>query len=345
MSELIGVGIVGMGNSGWFYHAEGSLERSEDFRLVAVNARTPERTEAAARRFDARGHQTWEALVTDPEVEVVVVATPHDLHAPVTIGALEAGKHVVVEKPMATTKAETDAMLAAAERSGTVLTVFQNRRWEPTFRLIRELVAAGEIGDVWRVEERRMHAGKYVVSGERAHAGSELAQWAHTTAGGGGVGYLIAPHLIDHQVVLHGSAPESISAITHTYPGDEVEHYLDLRLRFPGERDARIEIFRENAVDMPKWAVLGTQGTIICPDFQTLRLDRADGTSRLETGLKPLQACDEFYDALATALRDGGPPPVDPAEAAIAAAVLEAANRSATNGGAPVALPTHGMTG
>ncbi|WP_154794499.1 Gfo/Idh/MocA family protein [Occultella kanbiaonis] len=337
-ADPIGVGIVGMGNSGWFYHAEGTLEHSPDYTIAAVSARTTERTDAAARRFAARGHSTWRSLIDDPAVQLVVVATPHHLHEPIAVAALGAGKDVVVEKPMAVTAAETSRMIAAANRAGRLLTVFQNRRWEPTFQLIRELVAAGEIGEVWRVEERRMHAGKYTVSGDRAHAGTALAQWAHTTAGGGGVGYLIAPHLIDHQVVLHGSRPESVAALTHTYPGDEVEHYLDLRLRFPGARDARIEIFRENAVDLPKWAVYGTRGTIICPDFETLRLDRSDGTTRRETGLRPLQACDEFYEALAVALRDGGPPPVDPVEAAVVVDVLEAAHRSAAAGGAVMEL-------
>lgn len=333
-AATIGVGIIGLGNSGWYYHAQGSLESSPDFHIAAVSARRPERTEEGAARFGATPHLRWESMLDDPAVDVVVVATPHDLHEPIAVAALDAGKHVVVEKPMATTRAETTRMLAAAARNDRVLTVFQNRRWEPTFRLVQELVEAGEVGQIWRVEERRMHAGRYTVSGtDRAHAGTALAEWAHTTTGGGGVGYLIAPHLIDHQVVLHGGAPERVSAVMHTYPGDAVEHYLDLRLQFPDGPEARIEIFRENAVDLPKWTVLGDCGTIVCPDFQTLRLDRADGTSRLETGLAPLQACDEFYAALALALRGGGPVPVDPEAAAVTVAVLESAHRSADRGG------------
>src|SRR5690606_12456825 len=132
-----GVGIVGMGNSGWYYHAEGTPEHSPDYTIAAVSARTRERTDAAARRFGARGCPSRPGLVADPAVHIVVVAPPHHLHEPVAVGALEAGKHVVVEKPMATTAAETRAMLEAARRNDRMLTVFQNRRWEPTFRLIR----------------------------------------------------------------------------------------------------------------------------------------------------------------------------------------------------------------
>ena len=335
----IGVGLVGLGNSGWYYHAEGTLERSRDFALVAVSGRTPARTAAAAARFAARAHPDWASLLADDRVEVVVVATPHDLHAPIAIRALEAGKHVVVEKPMAMTRAEADAMIAAATGNGRVLTVFQNRRWEPSFQLIRQLVADGAIGDVWRVEERRMHRGKYTVAGtDRPHAGTEMAGWAHGPAGGGGVTYLIAPHLVDHQLVLHGGPPAMVSAVMHTYPGDEVEHYLDLRLGFPDGRQARVEIFRENVVDLPKWSVFGDAGTIICPDFDVLVVERPDGVRREYSGLAPLQACDVFYDGLARALREGTRPPVEPREAADVVAVLEAAHASARCGGYAIQL-------
>jgi scyllo-inositol 2-dehydrogenase (NADP+) len=335
----IGVGLVGLGNSGWFYHAEGTLERSSDFELVAVSGRTGERTAAAAARFDARPYPDWTALVEDDRVEVVVVATPHHLHAPIAIRALEAGKHVVVEKPMAMTRAEEDAMIAAAVANGRLLTVFHNRRWEPSFRLIRQLVADGAIGALWRVEERRMHRGKYAVAGaDRPHVGTELADWAHGPSGGGGVTYLIAPHLVDHQLVLHGGPPETVSAVMHTHPGDEVEHYADLRLAFPGGQQARIEIFRENVVDLPKWSLFGDAGTIICPDFDMLRLELPDGSSREYTGLAPVRSCDEFYDGLAHAVREDAPLPVDAREAADVIRVLEAAHVSALRGGALVPL-------
>ena len=184
----IGVGLVGLGNSGWHYRAEGTIERSRDFELVAVSGRTAERTAAAAARFDARAHPDWESLLADDRVEVVVVATPHDLHAPIAIRALEAGRHVVVEKPMAMTRAETDAMIAAATASDRLLTVFQNRRWEPSFQLIRRLVADGEIGDGGASRSGGCTAGSTRWPGRTARTrGPELAGWAHGAAGGGGV--------------------------------------------------------------------------------------------------------------------------------------------------------------
>ncbi len=333
--NAIGVGVIGLGNSGWYYHAQSTLEPSKDFDVVAVSAQRAERTQAGADRFGAVGYQNWHDLIADDRVELVIVATPHDLHAPMAIAALEAGKHVVVEKPMATTKAQCDAMIAAAKSAGRILSVFQNRRWEPSFQIIKDLIGSGELGTVWRTEERRMHAGKYTVAGtDRAHAGTEPAAWAHTTAGGGGVSYLIAPHLIDHQLQLHGT-PTTITAQMHTFASDDVEHYLDLHLHYP-QVLCRIEVFRELAFDLPKWAVFGTRGTVVCHDFGTLIHTRADGSVREYGGLAPLQGCDEFYDDLAAAIRGAGPEPVCAQDGALVVQVLELAHRSAAQGGIPL---------
>ncbi|GAB2978922.1 Gfo/Idh/MocA family protein [Actinotalea caeni] len=332
----IGIGVIGLGNSGWYYHAQGTLERSEDFDLVAVSARRPQRTAAGARRFGTRGHDDWRDLVADDAVEVVVVATPHHLHAPMTLAALAAGKHVVVEKPMAATVAEAEAMQQAAEEHGRLLTVFQNRRWEPSFQIIREMVAAGEIGELWRCEERRMHRGPYTVAGtDRAHAGTEPAAWAHTLEGGGGVAQLIAPHLVDHQLLLHGGLPRTVAATMHRYPEDAVEHYADIRLVWGGGVESRVEVFRECDVDLPKWSVMGSRGTIVVNDFDAVRLVRGGEEVEVRSGLAPLQACDDFYAQLARAVRDGAAPPVDPRGAADVVRVLEAARLSAAADGAP----------
>ncbi|GAB2608570.1 Gfo/Idh/MocA family protein [Pseudactinotalea suaedae] len=334
----IGVGVIGLGNSGWYYHAEGTLERSSDYDIVAVSARRRERTAAGAQRFAARGHDDWRDLVKDESVDVVVVATPHDQHAPMTLAALAAGKHVVVEKPMASTPAETEAMLAAADEHQRILTVFQNRRWEPSFQIIRTLLADGAIGDVWRSEERRMHRGKYTVAGvDRAHAGTEPAAWAHSMEGGGGVVNLIAPHLVDHQLLLHGGLPRAVTATMHRYPQDDVEHHGDLRLDYGDGVAARIEVFRECDVNLPKWSVFGSSGTIVADDFDELRLIRPGRDDEVFGGLAPLQACGEFYEQLARAVRDEGPVPVDPRQAADVVRVLDAAHRSAASGGALVA--------
>jgi scyllo-inositol 2-dehydrogenase (NADP+) len=337
--QPVRVGVIGLGNSGWWYHAEDVFRRSDRYRLTAVASRTMQRAGAAAAAFGARAHEDWRDLVQSPDVDLVVVATPHDLHRDMTVAALQAGKHVVVEKPMATTRDAALEMLAAAESSGTVLTVHHNRRWEGTFQRLRRLVEDGELGEVWRVEERRMHSGRYTVAGAGSpHTGAELAAWAHTPEGGGGVTNLIAPHLIDHQLQLFGRPPDSVAATMHTFPGDRVDHHLDLRLAF-GEATSRIEVFRETRVDLPKWAVHGTAGAAWCPDFATLVVERAGHTREVVTDIPVRRGAPEFYDLLWTAVRHGGPPPVDARDGLASATVLALAARSARTGGDSLPYP------
>jgi predicted dehydrogenase len=330
----IGVGLIGLGNSGWYYHAEGTLQKSDLFDLVAVSGRTEARTDAAARAFGARPHHDWRRLVEDPEVQLVVVATPHDLHHPMAVAAAAAGKHVVVEKPMSNTADEAREMIATAKGSGVVLSVFQNRRWERQYQTIRALVQQGAIGDVWRIEERRMHRGKYTVSGpDSPHSGKEPAAWAHTTQQGGGVTYLISPHLIDHQLQLFGQDPLDVSAVMHTFPGDDVEHYADIRMTFPGGALSRVEIYREAVEELPSWVVAGDRGTIVGPDLRTLHIRRQDREPETMRDLPQLRECDAFYEQLHRAITEGAPPPVEPLDSAKAVRVIELAHLSARSGG------------
>ncbi|MCY6381899.1 Gfo/Idh/MocA family protein [Hoeflea prorocentri] len=331
----IGVGLIGLGNSGWYYHAEGTLTRHPHYELVAVSSRTVERARAAAERFGAKAYDDWRALIDDPKVQLVVIATPHDLHLPMTLAAAAARKHIVVEKPMAKSTAETAEMMAAADNAGVVLSVFQNRRWEEQYQSILEVIRNGAIGDVWRVEERRMHRGKYVVAGAGSpHTGSDLAAWAHTTDGAGGVTYLISPHLIDHQIHLFGGAPLDVSAVMHTYPGDVVEHYVDIRMNFPGGGLSRIEVYREAVDELPAWVVSGDRGTIVGRDLRSLDIHRPGTPPELIRDLPVLRGCDAFYDGLFQAITEGAPPPVDPRDSAIGVRIIELAHKSARSGGA-----------
>jgi len=95
----------------------------------------------------ARAYTDYRQLLADPDVEAVEVITPHDLHAEMTVAALEAGKHVSVQKPMALNLAEADAMIEAAERSGKLFRVFENFRYYPPYNKAKELLEAGEIGE------------------------------------------------------------------------------------------------------------------------------------------------------------------------------------------------------
>jgi predicted dehydrogenase len=139
-------GLVGAGDIAEKRVAPG-LRDADGSVLAAVSRRRAELAEAFASRFGAsRWFTRWEDLVRDEQIDAVYVATPVDLHADVTIAALEAGKHVLCEKPMAINVAECDRMITAARENGVLLGVAYYRRLYPVVRRIKELIEGGAIG-------------------------------------------------------------------------------------------------------------------------------------------------------------------------------------------------------
>jgi len=151
---------VALFGSGWIqdFHARAVLAHP-DGELVAVANWRPESAGELAERHDIpRVTTDWEALAADPEVEAAIVATPNALHAPQAIALLEAGKHVMVEKPMGTTVAECDAMLAASKMSGAHLMVAHCWRFRDEVVAMRDRIAAGELGEVVKTRGYGVHA-------------------------------------------------------------------------------------------------------------------------------------------------------------------------------------------
>jgi myo-inositol 2-dehydrogenase / D-chiro-inositol 1-dehydrogenase len=145
MHRPMAFAVAGYGAWGRF-HAR-SLRDAPDGNLVAIAA--PSEVNACAAKADfphAHIHRSWEALIGDPSIEAIAVATPNHLHAPIAIAALEAGKHVLLEKPMANTLADCDRIIAAAERSPAQLSIGLQCRLSPQWGRIRTLIEEGAIG-------------------------------------------------------------------------------------------------------------------------------------------------------------------------------------------------------
>ncbi len=150
---------VALFGCGWIqeFHARGVLARGDE--LVAVANHRQESARAFAEKFQIpRVTTDGEELARDPEVEAAIVATPNYLHAPQAIALLEAGKHVLVEKPMAVSVAECDAMIAAAHRGGARVMVAHCWRFHPDVLAVRDRIAAGEFGEVVKTRGYGVHA-------------------------------------------------------------------------------------------------------------------------------------------------------------------------------------------
>lgn len=336
----IRTGLVGLGNSGWYYHAEAHLGPSDRYDLVAVCARDEARARAAANRFGARPYTDWRRLVAADDVELVVLALPHHLHRDVAVAAAAAGKHVHVEKPMALTTQDADSMMAAATAAGVVLSVHQQRRWERDVQALRRLIDDGVAGDVWHVEAARSHAGRYRTAGaDRPHAGDDVLPWAHQHATGGGVSWVIGPHPVDQVLHLVDAAPTAVSGRAHRSPGDEVEHHLAVDVAFDSGATGRVSVFRRSGITPPRFVVYGTRATLLATDGTEVVVQPLAGDRRHVTGLRPPSVeGGRVYDGLYDAIRHGARPPVTAEEGRAAVHVLDLALRSAMTGGTP--LPT-----
>ena len=184
----IGTAIIGPGKvSHTHAMALASLPESD---LVAVCGRTPDKTQAFAAKFGARAFTDLHEMLRDSDMQAVVICTPHPQHAEQAIAAAQAGKHVLVEKPMAITLAECDRMIAAARANKVKLGVISQRRLYPCVQRVKHAVEAGKLGEP--------AIGTTTVMGWRGPEYYALDAWRGTWQGeGGGVLVNQAPHQLD----------------------------------------------------------------------------------------------------------------------------------------------------
>ncbi|TCN01218.1 putative dehydrogenase [Paenibacillus sp. BK033] len=151
MSKLLKVGIIGCGGIANGKHLP-ALSKNKNVEIVAFCDVVVERAEEASQKYGAEGSKVYadyRELIADPSIDVVHVLTPNDSHSFITIDSLEAGKHVMCEKPMAKTAAEARAMLDAAKRTGKKLTIGYNNRFRPDSQVLKKICEQGELGEIY----------------------------------------------------------------------------------------------------------------------------------------------------------------------------------------------------
>ncbi len=247
-SDPVRAGIAGLGRSGWNIHAD-AMARHEGFRVVAVADPVAERRAEAQQRFGCAAYERPEQLLADAGVELVVVATPSHTHASLAAEALRAGRHALVEKPMAQNLAEIDTAIAAAQQSGRVLTCFQQYRWTATFRAVRSIIESGRLGRV-------------VLAKHTANNFIRRADWQMLRRLGGGELSNNGPHIIDQALVLLGDGPVEVFAdLRHTVGAGDAEDHVKICLRGTG-MVFDIELSHCCALPQPEWSVFGTAGAL-----------------------------------------------------------------------------------
>ena len=247
---MIRTGIVGYGLAGRLFHAY-LVSRTDGLKLTAVASRDPERRAQAERDWSVDTYATLTGLLSDDDIRLVILATPHHTHASLAIEAMEAGRHVVVDKVMCMSAAEAEEMIAVSQRRGVTLSVFHNRRWDWGYLTVRKAVEDGLLGDPFLIE-RSVHRF-------RASRG-----WRTNRAESGGLLYDWGAHLIDQGLQLLGALPDAVHCKGHKYRWDgDIEDHVTCTLYFENGTEYRIEISNLSRIAKPHWYVLGTRGSLV----------------------------------------------------------------------------------
>lgn len=219
----IGFGIVGAGMVAQ-YHAD-AIAQTPGARLVAVCRADAARAAETAARFGVPCEVDYAALLARPDVEVICICTPSGLHAAQTLAAARAGKHVLVEKPMALTLADADAMIHACRQAGVLLGVALQRRTDPAFAAAQAAIAGGALG--------RLVLGSVTVPYFRAQDYYESAAWRGTwKLDGGGALMNQGIHLLDLLLWYLGDVAEVQAQMTTLAHAIEVEDCICATVRF-----------------------------------------------------------------------------------------------------------------
>jgi UDP-N-acetyl-2-amino-2-deoxyglucuronate dehydrogenase len=336
-------GILGAGVIGTVHARLIAAIPDEQATLVAV----ADISETAARQLaDAYGClalRTAEDLAARDDVDVVSVCLPSGLHAKAAVAALEAGKHVIVEKPIDITLAAADEIIAAERRSGRTVTVISQRRFQPGFRFLREAATNGRLG--------RITLAMAESTFWRSQAYYDSDDWRGTLAlDGGGALMNQGIHALDLVTWILGE-PVEVSAYSATLAHEriEVEDTLIANIRFAGGALATLTTTTSTYPDRPvRLTVAGDIGTAVVADERLAYLDtRADQVGELSDGAGITEATTpgdiddahraQYLDFIA-AVRDHRPPLVTTGDGRRALALVLASYESARSGGKPVVV-------
>ena len=337
---LLRTAVLGFGVSGKVFHAP-LIEADPDYSLDVIVTANPARAGLAAQSYPgARIIGTAEELFTaldsgELELDLLVLGTPPGTHVELANKAFDRGLNVVVDKPFVPTSAEGEILIERAAGAGVMLTVFQNRRWDADYLTLKKLLDDGALGQVRSFESRFEWWMPEGFGNWRDEA---------TIAEGGGILHDLGAHLIDQAIELFGPVSGTYGETAAHTPGSgadqdsfvSLQHRSGVRSRLwmnglAAQVGARFHVLGSTA-GYTKWGLDGQEAALasgmlpthekygVEPDSRwgLLGVDGATVPVPAERGSYPT-----FYTLLAAALRDGTPPPVDPARSVAVLRIIE----------------------
>lgn len=332
------VALIGYGYAGRTFHAP-LLAATPRLELTVVASRDAGKVHADLPDVEVVADPL--RAIEDARIDLVVIASPNDSHAPLAQAALEAGRHVVVDKPFTLTLAQARGLATSATRHGRLLSVFHNRRWDSDYLSVRGAIEDRLVGEVVHFES---HFDRF--------RPEVRARWRERAGAGGGLWFDLGPHLVDQALQLLG-LPERISAdIAIQRAGGEADDWAHVVLDY-GAKRAILHGSMLVAGGSARFTVHGTRGSVVKPriDQQEAQLLRGlrpgdDGWGEDDDPLLHYDGSDapprriaatagdqcRYYIAIRDALDGRGDNPVTPLQAVAVMAVLETAIEAARDG-------------
>lgn len=245
------VAVIGYGYAGRCFHAY-LVGLTDGLELYGVATSRAEAHRDIEDNLGVKTYDTFAEAIADDRVDLVVLATPNDLHAPHAIQAMEAGKHVVTDKPMCLSIAEADQMIATSQQYDRLLSVFHNRRWDGDYLGVCEAIANGKLGKPFLYE---LFWGQF----------GQPRGWRSEAAHGGGKFFDLGAHLVDQILQMVDAPLKQVYARFHSGAmlDLDVETHALAIYHFANGVEARVETSSLTHQPKPRWRVMGTEGALV----------------------------------------------------------------------------------
>lgn len=251
--KKVGLAIIGYGGMGRAHTVHVSTHESVELLGIYDIAEEPC---ALAEANGLHVYPSYEAVLADPRVELITVAIPNHLHKDVCIQAMQAGKHVICEKPVALDHGQLQEMINTALENHVIFTVDQNRRWDPDFLTAKYIYQQGILGNTFRIESR--------VHGSRGIPGD----WRNRKECGGGMILDWGVHLLDQLLQLTKQKIRSVFATVSYVTNEECDDGFTATITFEDGLIAIVEVGTSNFIKLPRWYILGENGSAVIEDWQ-----------------------------------------------------------------------------
>ena len=332
---MIRTGLIVYGLGGMAFHAP-LIAAVPELELAAI---ATSRAGEVHARYQQVQVTDADALLADPSIALVAISTPNDSHFPLARRALEAGKHVVIDKPFTNSVAEAEELDALGKARGLVACAFHNRRWDGDFLTVQDVRASGRLGDVMLTELRWDRFRPEVTKA-----------WRDIPEAGSGILADLGPHLLDQALLMFGT-PEALAAdIAVQREGARTDDYFEITL-FYGKSRVVVSAGRLIAGTRPRFALHGSKASFVKsgldPQEPMMKLGGTPGNHVEDPanygvliagdGTRetiPTRQGDYrlFYSGVAKAIAEGAPPPVTAGDAILGLKLIELARKSSAEG-------------